>query len=80
MPIDEMILSGFLGSFREFLADCARKNETSEDVTLMHDALTKLEELGQKHTDFDNYVEEMNRDGLYTKLIEPYQRILQSRA
>jgi hypothetical protein len=75
-----MILDPLLNTFRNMAEDCRQKNITGEDFDKMCEYLARLEELGQKYSDMNEFNGQVMQENLYMHFSDHYSRCLAAQA
>jgi len=76
MPIDQTIMNSILGTFIQMQEQCRQQNLTGEHVDQMSVVLSRIEQLGQEHSDFNAFNAQVAQENLYAKFSEHYSKAL----
>lgn len=76
MPIDPMMLNAILGAFKNMIEDCKTKNLSGSDFDKMCETYDRMEQLGNEHSDMNEYNAQLMNENLYGKFSDFYGRIL----
>ncbi|MCC6159827.1 MAG: hypothetical protein IT350_17375 [Deltaproteobacteria bacterium] len=80
MPVPAMFVDPMLGTFRDLMRDVETKNLTGDDVTIMREALARMEHLATTTDDFATYSGLLMQEGLFMKFSDAYGRALSAAA
>jgi hypothetical protein len=80
MPIDPLFLDGILNTFRNMVEDCRKQNISGEDFDKMCSYLSRMEELGQQHSDMNAFNGQVMQENLYGLFSDHYGRALSAQA
>ncbi|MDY0141148.1 MAG: hypothetical protein RBR97_04565 [Bacteroidales bacterium] len=80
MPIDPMMLNAILGTFKNMIEECKTKNLSGSDFDKMCETYARMEQLGNEHSDFNEYNAQLMNENLYGKFSDFYGRILTAEA
>jgi hypothetical protein len=76
MPIDPMILNSMLDTFRNMYEQCKSQGCNGENMEKMNEILTRIEELGNEHTDFNSFNAQITKENLFGRFSEFYTKEL----
>lgn len=80
MPIDPMMLNAILGTFKNMIEEFKTKNLSGSDFDKMCETYDRMEQLGNEHSDFNEYNAQLMNENLYGKFSDFYGRILTAAA
>lgn len=80
MPIDKMMLDATLGTFKNMVEECKQKNLSGENFDKMCEVYARMEQLGQEHSDMNEFNAQIMNENLYGKFSDFYGRVLSGEA
>ncbi len=80
MALDPMMLNAILGTFKNMMEECKQKNLSGSDFDNMCETYSRMEQLGQEHSDMNAFSAQMMNENLYGKFSDYYGRVLSAGA
>ncbi len=80
MPIDKTMLDTILSPFKKMVDECKQKNSSGEEFDKMCEVYSRMEQLGQEHSDMNEFNAQLMNENLYGKFSDFYGRVLSREA
>lgn len=75
-----MMLNAILGTFKNMIEECKNKNLSGSDFDKMCETYARMEQLGNEHSDMNEYNAQLMNENLYGKFSDFYARVLTAAA
>ncbi len=75
-----MMLNAILGTFKNMVDECKSKNLSGSDFDTMCETYSRMEQLGNQHSDMNDFNAQMMNENLYGKFSDFYGRVLTAAA